>query len=299
MPTPVASPSTESGSITDRAMLISLTIRQWSATRHDKRASKEVSDNHSSDPTMGRYNKSLVAKDALAKLTEIKSKARTEHYARTLPWNDDGRRILTSAGYFAYSQKMADLRAEWESAVNHFDHAYPRYVADARTKLNGLFDPSEYPDINSIRSKFEFSTRVDPMPSSEDFRVYLGNAETARIKRDIQEQAQQTINAAMRDVWKRCYDVTSKMSERLKGYSVNQDKVTGAFRDSLVSNVSDLLDLLPSLNLTHDPTLDSIAKDMRDNLTSYSPDELRDQDSARQRVADSADKILAVMEDYI
>lgn len=301
------------GSITDRAMLIGLNIRQWSASKNDKKITQEVADNHRSDVSMGRYHKALVAKEALEKVKKTANAARTEHYARTLPWGDDGARILTANGYFAYAQKMADLKAEFESAVSHFIQAYPRYVDDAMGKLNGLFDPAEYPgvsidpvyrtatvtDIRQITRKFEFNQSVKPLPDSADFRVQLGDDETARIKQSIKADLDEAIETAMRDVWTRCHTVVSKMSERLKAYSPTPNGAENVFRDSLVGNIVDLLELLPSLNLTNDPALSAVARKMRDDLTSYSASELREQDTARARVANSADAILKTMEDFI
>jgi len=291
--------ATQTHSLTDRAMLISLNIRQWSAQKNDKRVDKEVSDNHNSDITMGRYNKSLVAKDALEKLKKIAGAARTEHYFRTLPWRDDGYRILSSAGYFDYSAKIADFKAEFDSALNHFLQAYPRYVVDAQGKLNGLYNAADYPSASQIARKFEFTTLIQPLPDASDFRVSLGDDETRRIREEMQEQTQAVIDSAMRDVWKRCYDVTQKMSERLKSFSRTENGTQGAFRDSLVTNITELLDILPSLNITRDKELDRIAADMRRNLTSYDAEELREQDTARMRVAEDAERIMKAMEDYI
>lgn len=310
MPSTITAPM--SASLTDRAMLITLSIRQWSATKHDKRVTKEVSDNHGSDVNMGRYNKSLLAKDALDKIKKVSGAARLDHYARTLPWADNGARILTSAGYFDYCKAMQDHRAEYDSAVDHFIQAYERYVLDAKGRLNGLFDPSDYPGIewdgrggilsvstSTVRACFQFSVSINPLPDSADFRVQLGDEVVEEIRRDIAERQQSVIDTAMRDVWTRVHAVVSHMSERLAAFQNNGDKVINPFRDSLVSNIAELVDLLPSLNLTGDAELSRIAGDMKRSLLSYSADELREQDSVRERVKADADRILATVGDFI
>lgn len=293
-------PITSTSTLGDRAMLVSLTIRQWTASKHDKTASKEVSDNHGSDVTMGRYHKSLIAKDALESVKKQAGSARTDFYRRTLPWRDDGWRILSSLGYMECLDSMRNIKGEFDSHLSHFYTAYPRYVDDARGRLNGLWSADDYPSVDLIRKKFEFTLAFQPLPSATDFRVNLGDTETARIRRDIEEQTRGVLENAVKEVWTRLHDVTSRMSERLKAFNRTPDgKMEGVFRDSLVTNVSDLLDILPSLNITSDPQLASIADDMRRNLLSYSAEELREQDTARKRVADSADRIIAAMGDYV
>jgi hypothetical protein len=286
--------------LTDRAMLVNLSISQWNAVKNDKRVNREVAQKHGSDESMGRYNKSLVAKHALDKVKKLANQARVSHYFRTLPWRDGGDRILSSAGYFAYAKEMRTLMSEFDSAVSEFCANYSQYVDDARKSLNGLFDADDYPKVAEIRSKFGMNFDVFPMPTSDDFRVNLGDSETARIKAEIESQSQAQLSRAMSDVWERMRDVVSKMSERLKAYTqTNDGKTSSPFRDSLVSNIAELLDILPTLNLTNDSRIDEFAREMRSSLTAFTPDQLRESETARKDTAMRADEILSKMAAFV
>ena len=46
--------------LSEKAMLVNLNIRQWRAQKHDKNVSEEVAQNHGTTPDVGRYNKLLV-----------------------------------------------------------------------------------------------------------------------------------------------------------------------------------------------------------------------------------------------
>jgi hypothetical protein len=85
------------------------------------------------------------------------------------------------------------------------------------------------------------------------------------------------------------------MSERLRAYNGTKE---GSFRDSLVDNVRDLVDLLPRLNVTADPVLDNTAQKMRDMLCAYDAQLLREDTNLRHTVAKSADEILSAMAGY-
>ena len=281
--------------LSERAMLARLNIRQWSARKLDRKVTDEVNTAHNASPDAGRYNKRLVSKDALATIQKVANEARKMHYARTLPWQDEGARILSTAGYLDYTGKVRDLRAEFESAVDAFVSGYPDFVTDARSKLNGLFQETDYPPADDIRSRFAFSVAIDPMPVSDDFRCQLDAAQAEEIRADIEARTRDAITAATRDVWTRISLVVGHMAEKLKEYKPAVGpgaRAEGVFRDSLVENVRDLVAVLPSLNITGDPALAAIADRMQ-SLCRDDAAELRDNASARASVAAEADAILA------
>ena len=97
--------------INESAMLVSLNISQWRAYKSDKKITAEVAVTHNSDASMGKYRKSLLAREALAAIQKIAGAARDSHYTLTLPWADEGRRILSNAGYWKYNDVMKIGRA--------------------------------------------------------------------------------------------------------------------------------------------------------------------------------------------
>src|ERR1700758_1805880 len=96
-------------SLSTRAMLCSLSISMWSARKHDPEASEEIAFRHGARPDAGRYHKVLLPKEALAEIQKIVSEARQKHYFVTLPWGDDGYRVLPGAAYFDHAIKMRAL----------------------------------------------------------------------------------------------------------------------------------------------------------------------------------------------
>jgi hypothetical protein len=288
--------------LANRAMLAGVRISVWSARRVDKRVTAETNAAHNAASDAGRYNKALLAKDALAAVTAAASAARLAHYARTLPWMDDGARILPAAAYKDYADAMRTIRFQFETAVADFVANYDGFVQDARARLNGMFNPDEYPTADEIAGKFNFTTRVLPMPDAADFRVDLGDAVADAIRADITRDTQDALAAAQRDVWNRITTVVSHMVEKLNGYAPAMrpgDKVTGIFRDSLVENVRELVAILPALNLTNDATLTSVTARLERELCTHDADALRDNDGLRQETADNAAAILAEIADFL
>lgn len=287
-------------SLADKAMLGSVRIRQWSGFKIDKEATKQVTQDNHADANSGRFNKTLVSRDALAKIVTTANKARDEHYARTLPWHDNGNRILSAAGYLGYTEVMRTLRAEYEAAVSEFIAAYPDYVANAVKSLGDLYKPADYPSANELVRKFGFDVVITNLPDAADFRVDLSGIEADMIRADIERLTQDAIGQAMADVFNRVADAVGKMAEKLsETRATAKGEAAAIFRDSLVQNVRDLVDLLPSLNVTGDATLTAIAERMRAELCGFDADALRDDPKARKDVAKAAAEILASVNEYM
>ena len=280
-----------SANLTDKAMLVKLSISKWSARKYDKKVSGEVAQQYGTDQERGRYNKVLVAVEAVKKVGQAESAARTFHYENTLPWKDDGARILPAANFDHYSAEMRKLKGDFQAAAMEFLGNYPDLVDQARRELNGLFDPADYPDREKIQKKFSFEVEVDPLPTGADFRVSLQGDEVARIQADIEKRLERAQRDAMGDCFSRLYDVVRKAAEKLT------DK-TAIFRDSLITNIQDLVELLPRLNLTDDTRLEELRRLVADKLLGYEPELLRKNAFARQETADAANDILAAMAGY-
>ena len=62
-----------------------------------RQASNHVAVHHDAAASAGRYNKCLLPKAAFAALTATVSACRTAHYENTVPWDDQGSRLLTVA----------------------------------------------------------------------------------------------------------------------------------------------------------------------------------------------------------
>src|ERR1700736_4039183 len=101
--------NTNTTSLSERAMLASLNIRRWQAALTDKKITAEVATNHAvSEKRAGRYRKNAIDVEApsFKGVVCAASELRNKHYFYTLPWSQDGARILTTAIFEEYSTEM-------------------------------------------------------------------------------------------------------------------------------------------------------------------------------------------------
>lgn len=277
--------------LAERAMIVKLSISQMGNSKKDNRITQEVARHHGSAPNMGKFSKHLVDPAALESISKAANDARTIHYTHSLPWADDGRRILSSANFDNYTAIMRQARAMFDSAVTRFIDDYPQHIENARIALNGLFNPDVYPEPHMIKSKFGFQIDIEPLPNAQDFRVELNEVQVQAIRAEIEHHTQATVKQAQRELWDRLQTVVANMADSLKV----EDKI---FRDTLVSNVRQIVDLIPRLSLEDDPELDAIRAHVAATLATQDPETLRKNKTIRRQTADEAAAILKKMAGY-
>jgi len=289
--------------ISTRAMLVTLTLKAWSSSKLDQSVTDEAIRSNNATPKAGRFTKKLVAKEALADIKKLDSAIRAYHYERTLPWSSEGPRILSTAAFAEYDKEMRSFKDKREIACREFVMAFPDHVKTAQNVLGDMFLEADYPDISEVESKFSMEFAYSPVPTGNDFRVVLSEDVTKQLRKEADARTNDAISAATTSVWQRIHDVVEHMASKLEGYQVQvvDGKTTtrGAFHDTLVSNVADLADILPSLNISNDPKLAEMADNLRQKLASYNPQDLRDHESVRKDVAKDARQILAEIQDSL
>ena len=119
--------------------------------------------------------------------------------------------------------------------------------------------------------------------------VTLSEEEQARVAREIDESVRQSLNRGTKDLWMRLTDVVTHMVDKL-------NEPESRFHASLVTNVFDLVDLLPRLNVNQDQELNRFAAEIKDRLCDFSAHDLKKNEILRVATASDAAQILSQMD---
>ena len=222
--------------LTHDAMLVSLRITAWSGRLYDRQASNHVAAHHDAAASAGRYNKRLLPKAAFAALTATVSEARAQHYANSLPWDDQGSRLLTVANYEAYTELMDGLRERMVRERARFIEDYDDNIDRARLDLGKLFRIGDYPSKEALQGKFGIRYRIVPVPDADHFMAKLASDDTERVKRGIEREIEERLHDAVGDLYRRLGEAVERVSERLTEDGEGKPLV---FRDTMISNVRD------------------------------------------------------------
>ena len=258
--------------LTHDAMLVSLRITAWSGRLYDRQASNHVAAHHDASASAGRYNKRLLPKAAFAALTATMSASRSSHYEQSLPWDDQGSRLLTVANYERYTELMDGLRERMVRERARFIEDYDENIDQARLDLGKLFRIEDYPSKEALQGKFGIRYRIVPVPDADHFMAKLASDDTERVKRGIEREIEERLHDAVGDLYRRLGEAVERVSERLQ--EDDQDKPL-VFRDTMIQNVRDLVDVVPRLNIFGDDRLAQLCQEVKDRIAHAEPATLR------------------------
>lgn len=276
--------------LSNKAMLVNLKISSWSARKYDRKVTRKI-DNQFNTTDAGRFNKILISLDQIGKIQNVITMARTFHYQNTLPWQHEGVSILPSKKYWEYTSEMNEYKTMFNNAVDRFIDVYPSLKEDAKVRLNGMYNEEDYPDISDIRNKYGFHVNIFPLPTSGDFRIDIQSEEVEKIQNDIEKRMMEVQKNAIKECYRRLYEKIEYMVNKLS----DKDAV---FRNSLIGNIKELCNILPSLNITDDPELNNTIREINNKLI-VNPDTLRRDIRERKNITKTAQDILDSMEGYI
>jgi hypothetical protein len=187
---------------------------------------------------------------------------------------------------------MREFEASFEQGVESFLRVYPQYIEQVRPELNGLFREEDYPAADKLRKKFGVKLEILPIPTGNDFRVQMSAEEQARVAREIDANVRESLTRGTEDLWKRLRDVVSHMVDRL-------NEPESRFHATMVTNVFDLVELLPRLNVNGDADLNRFADQIRQRLCGFTAQDLKKHDLLRVATANDAAEIVAEIDSVL
>lgn len=278
--------------LTEKAMIANLSISLWQGYRLDKAASAEITAAKGANSDAARVNKHLVAKEALAPIVTAAGAVRTHFYEKTLPWRDNGDRILSRKLYMSFIETHEGLVREFRDAVEHFlDVVYPSAVEQAEFRMGELFNRDDYPSASELRRRFAINLDIDAVTTANDFRVAIDADHVERVKAGMTAAAEARIAQAQADIWSRIGSAVGYFQQRMADPKA-------VFRDSTVDNVHDLLDLIPGLNVLDDPNIEAIRALIAEKLGAADAKEIRKHPDVREELAADAQAVLDKMSSF-
>ena len=165
--------------------------------------------------------------------------------------------------------------------------------------LQKLFRIEDYPSKEALQGKFSIRYRITAVQDAEQFMAKLATDDVDRVKRDIESQIEERLHDAVGDLYRRFGEAVERVSERLQEDDNGKPLV---FRDSMISNIRDLVDVVPRLNIFGDDDLARLCEQVKEKIANVEPDSLRPSKSfdpiARARVKRDADALMEKFAGY-
>lgn len=203
--------------ITTAAMLGSLNISVWEARIQDKRTKDEVlATKGAKSKKAASVSKNLFSEcPELEAIKTIRSEARVWFNSHTLPWDDNGNRLITTRQYLDVTAKVAEYETKFNALVQAFVSAYGTAISKQAFEMGSLFDRSEYPLADEVAAKFRFGLSLSPLPSSGDFRVDIGHEAQRQLAEQYEKATAERVAGAVADTWQRVKSQVEWVRERM------------------------------------------------------------------------------------
>ena len=287
------------------AVLTSVNISKWSAEIVDRDVTAEVTAAKGAVKKGAKVTKSLFPGSTLLKeISDAADGARKANRNQTMPFAH-GVFLLPIKNLDRHQSVMETHKDNFDALVEDFLGKYENHRAAQQAKLGELFRASDYPPVQAVRDKFKFRVSYQVIPDGNQWDGMFDSVELEeRMKREAEADLRQQFEDAQQHLWDRMHDVLERVATSCAAYGTvvdpvtGKEKKTGVFRNTMLDNVKELVDVLPFLNVTDDDRIAKHCEEMRTKIAAYSCDQLRENEALCKKVGQDANDILAAMSAY-
>ena len=161
----------------------------------------------------------------------------------------------------------------------------------AKHHMGALFNPSDYPSLEELKSKFGFRLVFSPLPESGDFRLDIPNADMQELASNYEASFKDRLQDAMREPWDKLHKALTHLSEKLTDSEV-YDGNHKRYHDTLITSNQELCQLLTHLNVTKDPKLEDARRELEVTMLGLDIEDIKEHAEVRSSVKNKVDAIL-------
>ena len=198
-------------SLATSAVLVSVDVNVWSATKQDRVISNEVTTTKNADQSAGRFVKNLLADNIQHK--------RVANYRQTIynwlkrstyRWNNS-QDLLPVLSLEKFKTEYQEHEAEFYRLLDDFILHYTSIVSDMAFKQGDMFNRNDYPDVDQVRGKFGIRLYVAEVPT-QDFRCAVADDIADDLKQQYETQANEIVTGIISQQAERLTELMQSIS---------------------------------------------------------------------------------------
>jgi hypothetical protein len=283
-------------SLASSAVLVSVDVNVWSATKQDRVISDEVTTAKKADKSAGRYVKNLLADHPKHKaLINYRQTIYNWMKRRTYRWNQS-QDLLPAIDMPRFMGEFHSHESEFNRLLDEFLQSYEGIVSDMAFKQGDMFDRNDYPSLDQIKNKFGVNLFVSDVPM-QDFRCQIAEDIANDLFQTYSKQSETIIHDIMEQQVDRFKDVMESIShccgydEAEKDGEVKQKK--RKIYDSTIQKAKEMCESFKQFNLTNNLELEEARVRLEKTLRDVTAEDIRESDAVRVTVKDEVDDILS------
>jgi hypothetical protein len=283
-------------SLASSAVLVSVDISVWSATKQDRGISDEVTTSKNADKHAGRYVKNLLANHPKHKaVVNYRQTIYNWLQRRTYKWNQS-QNLLPSVDVPKFKQEYHEHQIAFHALVDSLTTDYDSIVSDMAFKQGTMFNRSDYPTKEQVHAKFSLNLYVSEVPMN-DFRCGIANDIADDLFTTYKRQAQTIIESIASEQSERMVEVMQSISHCC---GVDESEVNGETRtkrrkiyDTTIQKALEMCESFKRFNLKNDSGLEDARASLEKVLRGVKAEDIRDSDAVRHQVKEGIDDILS------
>jgi hypothetical protein len=285
-------------SLATSAVLVSVDVNVWSATKQDREISNEVTTNKKADASAGRFVKNLLADDQHhKKVSNYRQTIYNWLKRSTYRWNNS-QDLLPVLALEKFKTEYQDHEAEYYRLLDSFLINYSNIVSDMAFKQGDMFNRNDYPDVDEVRNKFGMRLYVSEVPT-QDFRCAVSQDIADDLKQQYEKQAGDIVTGIFTQQQERLVELLNSISHCCGVQEIN-DLPDGGTKtkkrkiyDTTIEKARELANLYKDFNLTDSKKLQEVSTRLENILDGVSAELIRESDAVRNRVKTEVDDILS------
>lgn len=235
------------------------------------------------DPDMLHVSKEILQSAELKAVAQHDSDLRTWVRARALPspLSKKGLLFLPVRLIKAVSDKIDQSQVDRLALIEKFMEAYDRCKTEAMGKLGSSFDEADYPSHEAVRRTFFFECQMWELNTPGQLKAVskdLYERELVKMQ-NMWSEASKTVTGVLLEEFRK---MTAHMVDRLTPSADGKPKI---FRDSVVDNMMEWMDLFKARNLTGDEDLVHVVDRAKELISGISAEDLRNSKGLRNQLA--------------
>ena len=288
-------------SLASSAVLVSVDISVWSATKQDRGISDEVTTAKNADKSAGRYVKNLLANHPKHKaVVNYRQTVYNWLQRRTYRWNQS-QNLLPSVDVPKFKQEYHEHQIAFHALVDSLTSDYDSIVSDMAFKQGTMFNRNDYPTKEQVASKFSLNLYVSEVPMN-DFRCGIANDIADDLFNTYKQQAHGIIESIAQEQSERMVEVMTSIShccgfdETRKTMPQGHDEVSYKRRkiyDTTIQKALEMCESFKRFNLKNDSGLEQARASLEKVLRGVKAEDIRDSDAVRHHVKEGIDDILS------
>ena len=266
----------------------------WLGTQRklEDRQTKQAADAFQADANRVRASKVLIdtKHPAYRAATMIRSQARSFLRGISLPYPQEGVRLIKLDDIDRFETNMVEFRTRLDEAVATLREHYDAIKADARDRLGALYNPADYPDTldNVFSLKWEYPSIEPPQ--------YLMNYNPALYQQQqalVQERFEQAVVLAEQAFGAQLQDLIAHLLDRLHGVDSGDTK---RFANSTVENFAEFAAEFRRMNVRGNTQLEALINRAQAVVSGVDVKAIRTSGELRQTISEQMGEVRASLD---